>query len=51
MMIGKRQIAILKVIDESSQLKESLRTQKAAEGMTAHNNGWNGVNGMVSKTW
>ena len=25
--------------------------QEAAEGRTAHNNGWNGVNGMVSNTW
>jgi hypothetical protein len=22
-----------------------------AEGRTAHNNGWNGANGMASNTW
>ena len=26
-------------------------SQGAAEGRTAHNNVWNGVNGMVSDTW
>ena len=25
--------------------------QEAAEGRTAHNNVWNGVNGMASNTW
>jgi hypothetical protein len=24
---------------------------QAAEGRTAHNNGWNGANGMASNTW
>jgi hypothetical protein len=27
------------------------KTQEAAEGRTAHNNGWNGANGMASNTW
>ena len=26
-------------------------SQEAAEGRTARNNGWNGVNGMASNTW
>jgi hypothetical protein len=27
------------------------KTVEAAEGRTAHNNGWNGANGMASNTW
>jgi hypothetical protein len=28
-----------------------MNTQEAAGGRTAHNNGWNGTNGMASNTW
>ena len=30
--------------------KRLSKSQEAAEGRTAHNNGWNGVNGMISTT-
>jgi hypothetical protein len=31
--------------------KKCTRSVEAGEGKTAHNNGWNGVNGVVSNTW
>ena len=32
-------------------VKPVFEPQEAAEGRTAHNNGWNGANGMASNTW
>ena len=35
---------------DSLPLKITYKAVEAAEGRTAHNNGWNGANGMASNT-